>query len=425
MADPSIDVRRATQDIPMTRDAREVVERAGAIAAERGANQVDSVDVLRAVLDRPGTLAAQTLRALGVDAGSLTARLGADHAVGGPGLRQMLIGAGREATGLGHYQVDSIHLLLTLTYSDSPATAVPLKEAGVTMYELRAQVQTGSRSPLQGAGAGEPARPDAALRRRPLPPVRGVLAISPIFLGLAAATAGSGLLLWFGVAPGLAGILTIVFVTAGWIVSLCLHEFSHALVAYLGGDRGVAASGYLTLDPLRYTNLLLSIVMPVIFLLLGGIGLPGGAVYINHSALRSKRWDSAVSAAGPAATVVCGLLVASPFMWPGHQGWITATNVDFFGALAFLGFIEAVAVILNLIPVPGLDGFGIIRPWLPYSAQAWAFQFGGMAMMGVFVVLWFVAPVRDAFFTTVLNLTSLVQIDPGLIFYGQAHMRFL
>ena len=423
MPDASAELQRAATDIPLTRDARDVLERAAGLAAARGSEQMTAGDMLRATLGLPNTLAARTLQSLGVDTTALAAGLAADGASPSPPLRQMLINASREAQVLGHYQVDSIHLLLALLYSDTPGTASALQAAGVTMYDLRSRLQainTASAAPQGGL-----ARPDAALRKRPLPPLRGVLSISPVFMAIVGVTAGSGLLLWFGVAPGIAGILTLVFVTAGWIVSLCIHEFSHALVAYLGGDRAVAASGYLTLDPMRYTNVLLSLVMPIIFLLLGGIGLPGGAVYINHSALRSKAWDSAVSAAGPVGTILCGLIVAVPFMWPGHQYWITAANVDFFGALAFLGFIEAVAVILNLLPVPGLDGFGIIRPWLPYSVQVTALQFGTMAMMGVFIVLWFVAPARDAFFTAVLQLTSLVQIDPALIFYGQAHMRFL
>jgi len=187
----------------------------------------------------------------------------------------------------------------------------------------------------------------------------------------------------------------------------------------------MVASGYLTLDPLRYTNVLLSLIMPVIFLLLGGIALPGGAVYINRAALRSRTWDSAVSAAGPIGTLFCGLVIASPFLVPGHDRWVTQGNVDFFAALAFLGFIEAFALLLNLVPVPGLDGFGILRPWLPYSMQAWASRFGAFAIIGVFVVLWYVAPVRDVFIQGVVQLTAVVQIDPGLIEYGRMLMRFL
>lgn len=251
-----------------------------------------------------------------------------------------------------------------------------------------------------------------------------MLTISPVFLGIVAITAVSGALLSTNLLPGLAGPLTIAFVTFGWITSLCIHEFGHALVAYLGGDRSVVASGYLTLNPLRYTNLLLSLIMPVIFLLLGGIGLPGGAVYINHSALRSKAWSSAVSAAGPVGTLLCGLLVALPFLLPGRIAWLSAGNFNFWAALAFLGFIEAVAILLNLLPVPGLDGFGIIRPWLPYSLQDLAIRVGGIGLLAVFAILWYVAPIRDVFFQTVFNLTSLAQIDPQWIIYGQALMRF-
>ena len=42
----------------------------------------------------------------------------------------------------------------------------------------------------------------------------------------------------------------------------------------------------------------------------------------------------------------------------------------------------------------------------------------------VFIVLWFVPSVSSAFFGAVIHLTSLVGIDPALIFIGQAQMRF-
>jgi Zn-dependent protease len=245
-----------------------------------------------------------------------------------------------------------------------------------------------------------------------------------VFYGLVAFTAAAGALLWFGVLPNLTGALTIAFVTAGWITSVCVHEFGHAFVAYLGGDRSVRASGYLDLNPLRYTNVLLSLVMPVLFLLLGGIGLPGGAVYIDRGALRSRAWDSAVSVAGPVGTLLCGLIVAGPFMVPGSAGWLNETNAGFFGALAFLGFIEAIALVLNLLPVPGLDGYGIIRPWLPYTLQGLANQYGQLGILAVFGVLWFVAPVSHAFFQSVLQITNLAGIPPLLIGFGPSNFRF-
>src|SRR5438270_12675300 len=108
----------------------------------------------------------------------------------------------------------------------------------------------------------------------------GVLSVSPVILGLVALEVVTGVLLWFGFFPQGLGVLTLDFVVSGWIATVCVHEFCHALVAYIAGDRAVASSGYLTLDPLRHTYLLQRILILAAFLLIGGIALPGGAVYI-------------------------------------------------------------------------------------------------------------------------------------------------
>jgi len=98
----------------------------------------------------------------------------------------------------------------------------------------------------------------------------------------------------------MATVVTFLVVIVGWVFSLCLHEFSHALVAYYGGDTSVREKGYLTFNPLKYTHPVYSILMPMIFLLLGGIGLPGGR-----------------STSRPGA---CGANAGrAPFHWPGRQ----------------------------------------------------------------------------------------------------------
>lgn len=401
------ELKRASADIPLTHAAREILERATSIAAEHGEAETSAADVLEATIADKGSLAARQLRDLGVDMSSIDARSTPDGAVS---LRQLVVNANREAQVLGHYRVDSIHLLLALLYADSPATSEPLQKAGLTLYALRSQ--------LQGMSG-----PDHALRRRPWPSPRGVLGVSPVFLAIAGVTVVCGVALWTGLMPHGVGFLTILFVTAGWITSLCIHEFGHAITAYLGGDRSVAASGYLTLNPLRYTNLVYSIGLPVLFLLLGGIGLPGGAVYINHTMLRTRAWNTAVSLAGPVGTLICAAAAAAPFFLAHNTSW-QAAHVNFAAALAFLGFIEIFALVLNLIPVPGLDGFGAIRPWLPFTWQITASRLGMNAIFLVFLVLWFVAPARDGFYQVVFHVTAIANINPLLIFFGQSHMRF-
>ncbi|QLP97711.1 MAG: hypothetical protein HZY79_10385 [Rhodoblastus sp.] len=103
-------------------------------------------------------------------------------------------------------------------------------------------------------------------RGRAPPPGRAVV-VSPRFIPIAAAFLASGFALYSGIASG--GVSIFVFVMSGWIVSLCLHEFGHAYVAYLGGDVGVKERGYLSLDPLGYTQPMFSIVLPVLFLAMG------------------------------------------------------------------------------------------------------------------------------------------------------------
>ncbi|MGW2854326.1 site-2 protease family protein, partial [Streptomyces sp. NPDC001215] len=59
--------------------------------------------------------------------------------------------------------------------------------------------------------------------------------ISPFFVGLLAVTAVTGWATWSGFAAR-PGVAVFLFVTAAWIVSLCLHEYAHARTALHGGD---------------------------------------------------------------------------------------------------------------------------------------------------------------------------------------------
>ena len=58
-------------------------------------------------------------------------------------------------------------------------------------------------------------------------------------------------------------------VLVGWILSVVLHEFSHGLVAYWGGDYTIRERGGLTLNPFQYIDPLMSIAMPAMVLLMG------------------------------------------------------------------------------------------------------------------------------------------------------------
>jgi Zn-dependent protease len=163
------------------------------------------------------------------------------------------------------------------------------------------------------------------------------------------------------------GVLTFAFVVVGWILSVVVHEFAHAFVAYKAGDHTIVEKGYLTLDPLKYTDLSTSLVLPLIALALGGIGFPGGAVYLRDDLMRSRRGRALASLAGPLGTLAVLIGLAAV---PGRRPGLRRRQASPLSrAAAFLAFLQAFALVLNLLPLPSLDGFGVIRPYLPADVQ--------------------------------------------------------
>ncbi len=208
-----------------------------------------------------------------------------------------------------------------------------------------------------------------------------------------------------------------LLVTVGWIFSVCLHEFGHALVAYKGGDYTVREKGYLTLNPIHYTDPLYSLVMPLVFLFLGGIGLPGGAVYINDHLLRSKGWRTAVSFAGPAMNVLLTLLLCVPF-------WLGVIDQRFGPGLAFLIQLEISAVLFNLIPIPPLDGYRALSPWIPEDVNQRILAQSNVLIWILFLAMWYVEPLNHAFWTAVYTISSSLGIDPEWGQMGWWEFRF-
>ncbi|MER7396410.1 site-2 protease family protein [Streptomyces sp. NPDC000151] len=243
--------------------------------------------------------------------------------------------------------------------------------------------------------------------------------VSPVFLALVAVMAASGWYVWTDQLAENTGVAVFLFVVSGWIVSLCLHEYAHARTALHSGDISIGAKGYLTLNPLKYTHALLSIVLPVIFVILGGIGLPGGAVFIERGRIRGRWRHSLISAAGPLTNILFAAVVTAPF-WLGAMDGVPK---PFRYALAFLALLQVTAAILNFVPVPGLDGYGVIEPWLSHKLRRQVEPFAPFGLLAVFGLLW--APgVNQVFFEAVdavLRVLGVSQIDSYL---GQELFRF-
>jgi Zn-dependent protease len=254
-------------------------------------------------------------------------------------------------------------------------------------------------------------------------PLRQSVRPSPIFLLIVAITAAGGVIAWLaplsetGRPSPLAYVGVFVFVVFGWLVSLCLHEFGHAFTAWRYGDHDVEVRGYLTLNPLKYSNPLLSLGLPVLFIALGGIGLPGGAVYVRTASM-TPRQRTTVSLAGPFANVVLAvlLLVLTRALWdPDHS--------VFWAGVAFLGFLQVTAVILNLLPIPGLDGYGALEPHLSHDTQRSLQPFKQWGFFILLILL--IAPSLNRwFFSVVFWFFDLSGVPSALVSIGGQLTRF-
>ncbi|KFU82604.1 Zn-dependent protease (includes SpoIVFB) [Amycolatopsis lurida] len=211
---------------------------------------------------------------------------------------------------------------------------------------------------------------------------------SPIFLGILAVTVLGGVLAAFGDNTTISRqdydplitIGVILLVAGGWVASLTLHEFGHAVVAFRGGDHSVAHKGYLSMDVRKYTDPILSIVLPLVFLVIGGIPLPGGAVWIEHGRLRSRGVQSWVSLAGPLSNLGVGVLLTLVIaLVPMSSGLVIG--------LSFLALLQVVTFILNILPIPGLDGWGAIEPYLSPGAREFGAKVRPWAPLALFAVL--------------------------------------
>ncbi|MFG2328197.1 site-2 protease family protein [Streptomyces sp. NPDC048604] len=230
--------------------------------------------------------------------------------------------------------------------------------------------------------------------------------ISPVFLAILAVMGVGGWAVWTGFAAS-SGFSVFVFVSAAWVVSLCLHEYAHARTALHSGDLTVGAKGYLTLNPMAYTHAVLSVILPLLFVIMGGIGLPGGAVFIERHRIRGRWRHSLISAAGPLTNVLFAVVCTAPF-------WLDALDgvpLAFRYALAFLAMLQITAALLNLLPVPGLDGYGVIEPWLSEGLRR---KIEPIAPYGFFVViaLLFVPAVGGAFFDGMDALLQSLGVHP-------------
>ncbi len=169
------------------------------------------------------------------------------------------------------------------------------------------------------------------------------------------------------------------------IFAITVHEVAHGWVAKLKGDLTAYKAGRLTLNPIKHIDPLGTLILPGILLLTGTGIIFGWAkpIPVDGRNLKKPLQDMAwVAAAGPLSNLIMALL------WALLARIATLVNLEFFSLpLIYMGVagisINLVLFLINLLPIPPLDGSRILTGFLP---PRWAWQYNQLERYG-FVIL--------------------------------------
>ena len=171
------------------------------------------------------------------------------------------------------------------------------------------------------------------------------------------------------------------------LLAITVHETAHGWVARRFGDKTAQMLGRLTLNPIKHIDPVGTILVPAVMLL-----LPGGFVFgwakpvpVDWRNFKHPKQDMAwVAVAGPASNLLMALawaLAARVALGMSADNWI-ALPLLFMGVAGI--FINTILMVLNLLPLPPLDGGRVVTGLLP---APYAYQFARIEPYGFFILV--------------------------------------
>ena len=176
-------------------------------------------------------------------------------------------------------------------------------------------------------------------------------------------------------------VLGVVIVLCVIVFSMMLHELAHGGVAYLWGDETAKEDGRLTLNPLKHLDPFMSVILPLMSYLLGGVVFGGAKpVPVNPYKLKGREWGMAlVAVAGPLTNFVLALVsfLVLELTGVGQESEILYT------ILYEMLFVNLGFGVFNLIPIPPLDGSRVLYTLMPDGVREFMNK---MERVGIYII---------------------------------------
>lgn len=206
------------------------------------------------------------------------------------------------------------------------------------------------------------------------------------------------------------------------LIALCFHEAAHGWAAWKLGDPTAKMLGRVTLNPIRHIHPVGTILLPLFLLYVSNGTMTFGfakPVPIDPRNFANPRRDSAiVAAAGPLSNLLIAALATRLLAHFGEEiGNIAGEGV--LETLIFLAWINVFLFVLNMLPVPPLDGGRVVVGILPLTL---ARRYARIEEFGIFLIILalFILPMAGDAFGIDLNVGRLILFEPSV-----AIMEFL
>ncbi len=176
-------------------------------------------------------------------------------------------------------------------------------------------------------------------------------------------------------------LLGVVIVLCVIVFSMMLHELAHGGVAYLLGDETAKEDGRLTLNPLKHLDPFMSLILPLLSYLMGGVVFGGAKpVPVNPYKLKGREWGmAAVAVAGPLTNFVLAFLSFLIL----ELSSVTVASGIIYTVLLEMIFVNLGFGVFNLIPIPPLDGSRVLYVLMPDGVRE---LMNKMEKFGIYII---------------------------------------
>lgn len=192
------------------------------------------------------------------------------------------------------------------------------------------------------------------------------------------------------------------------IFAITVHEAAHGYAAKYFGDMTAFHLKRISLNPIRHIDPMGTIVLPALLFFLQAGFIFGWAkpVPVNFSNLRNPKKNMLwVALAGPGANLIMAIFWTIIYS---NQLFFPNMAQSFIGVMAIAGIqINIVLMVLNLLPLPPLDGGRVAVSLLPYP---WSGKLAGLERYGFFILIFLLA-------TGILGaiLSPLIRVSQNVI----------